>query len=130
MSARVLRQVRTGKLDGTRLLPDADRLTRYVNLRLDTLASRRGWYVFAAGQAHAMETGKAPARRDAEVILVTEVSRWRRDVEQFAPQRLAEFDRGIADALEHPAPTPPGAASPPGTASSASCAAAYGDADA
>ena len=113
VSARVLRQVRTGKLDGTRLLPDADTLTRYVNLRLDTLANRQGWYVFVAGQAHAMETGKAPARRDAEAILVTEVSRWRRDVEQFAPQRLAEFDRGIADALEHPVPTPSGAASPP-----------------
>ena len=40
-------------------------------------------------------------------MLVTEVGRWRRDVEQFAAQRLAEFDRGIADALEHPAPIPP-----------------------
>ena len=131
MPERVLRQVRTGKLDEARLLPDADRLTRYVHLRLDTLASRRGWYVFVAGPAHAMETGKAPAQRGAEVILVTEVSRWRRDVEQFAPQRLAEFDRGIADALEHPAPIPSGAASPQCAASSpASCAAAYGNADA
>ena len=107
MSTRVLRQVRTGKLDETRLLPDADRLTRYVNLRLDRLLRRQGWYVFAAGQAHAMNTGTARARRDAEVMLVTEVGRWRRDVEQFAAQRLAEFDRGIADALEHPAPIPP-----------------------
>ena len=51
-----------------------------------------------------METGKAPAQRNAEVMLVTEVTRWRRDVEQFAADRLAEFDQGIADALEHPAP--------------------------
>ena len=106
MSERVLRQVRTGKLDEARLLPDADRLTRYVNLRLDKLASRQGWYLFVAGQAHAMETGKAPARRDAELILLTEVGRWRRDVAQFAEHRLAEFDRGIADALDHPAPAP------------------------
>ncbi len=102
MSARVLRQVGTGKLDETRLLPDADRLTRYVNLRLDKLARRQGWYVFVAGQAQAMVTGEPPARREAEVLLVTEVGRWRRDVAQFAARRLAEFDRGIADALEHP----------------------------
>ena len=37
-------------------------------------------------------------------MLVTEVIRWPRDIEQFAGDRLAEFDRGIADALEHPAP--------------------------
>ena len=101
---RVLRQVRTGKLDEERLLPAADKQTRDVNKRLDKLADRQGWYVFVAGQAYAMETGKAPARRNAEVMLVTEVIRWRRDVERYAADRLAEFDRGIADALEHPAP--------------------------
>ena len=37
-------------------------------------------------------------------MLVTEVTRWRRDVEQFAADRLAEFDQGIVDALKHPAP--------------------------
>ena len=101
---RVLRQVRTGKLDEDRLLPAADKQTRDVNKRLDKLADRQGWYLFVAGQAYAMETGKAPARRNAEVMLVTEVIRWRRDVERYAADRLAEFDRGIADALEHPAP--------------------------
>lgn len=38
-----------------------------------------------------METGKAPTQRNAEVILVTPVTRWRRDVEQFAPDRQAEL---------------------------------------
>ena len=104
VSEQVLRQVRTGKLDEARLLPAADKRTRDVNKRLDKLANRQGWYVFVAGQAYAMETGKAPAQRNAEVMLVTEVTRWRRDVEQFAADRLAEFDRGIAGALEHPAP--------------------------
>ena len=104
VSDRVLRQVRAGKLDEDRLLPDADKQTRDVNKRLDKLATRQGWYVFVAGQAHAMETGKAPAQRNAEVMLVTEVIRWRRDVEQYASDRLAAFDQGIADALEHPAP--------------------------
>ena len=74
-----------------------------MNKRLDKLGNRQGWYMFVAGQACAMKTGKAPARRNAEVMLVTEVIRWRRDIEQFAADRLAEFDRGIADALEHPA---------------------------
>ena len=99
MAERVLRQVRTGKLDEDRLLPAADKQTRDVNKRLDKLADRQGWYVFLAGPAYAMETGKAPARRNAEVMLVTEVIRWRGDVERCAADRLAEFDRGIADAL-------------------------------
>ena len=48
VSERVLRQVRTGKLDEARLLPAADKRTRDVNKRLDKLASRQGWYVFVS----------------------------------------------------------------------------------
>ena len=55
---------------------------------------KQGWYVFSVGQAYAMETGKAPARRNAEVMLVTEVIRWRRDVERYAADRLAEVPPG------------------------------------
>jgi len=41
VAQRVLRQVRTGKLDEDRLLPAADKQTRDVNKRLDKLADRR-----------------------------------------------------------------------------------------
>ena len=53
--------------------------------------------------------GKAPARRNAEIMVVQEVMRWRREVERFSPERLDEFDAGIRHALEHPAaPAAPG----------------------
>ena len=51
-------------------------------------------------------TGKAPARRNAEIMVVQEVMRWRREVERFSPERLDEFDAGIRHALEHPAALP------------------------
>ena len=37
-------------------------------------------------------------------MVVQEVTRWRREVERFALERLDEFDAGIQHALEHPAP--------------------------
>ena len=49
-------------------------------------------------------TGKAPAKRNAEVMAVEQVMRWRSEVSRFAPDRLAEFDELIADALNNPAP--------------------------
>ena len=101
---RVLRQATTGRLDEARLLPAADKRARDVNKRLDRLAAGEGWYAFTAGQAYAMETGKAPSKRNAEVSLVTEVTRWRREVQRFAPQRLDEFDARIQHAIEHPKP--------------------------
>ena len=36
-------------------------------------------------------------------MVVQEITRWRREVERFAPERLDEFDAGIRLALEHPA---------------------------
>ena len=40
----------------------------------------------------AVETSKASSRRNAEVIMVREITRWRSEVERFAPARLVEFD--------------------------------------
>ena len=37
-------------------------------------------------------------------MVVQEVTRWRREVERFTPERLEEFEAGIHHALEHPAP--------------------------
>ena len=77
-----------------------------VGKKLDRLAARQGWYTFMAGQAYAVATGKAPSKRNAEVmaVAVEQVMRWRSEVSRFAPDRLAEFDELIADALNNPAP--------------------------
>ena len=106
LAARVLRQVRSGVLDEDRLLPPDDKRRREIEKKLDRLSERSGWYTFVAGQAHAVATGKATARRNAEVMAVREIMRWRSEVERFTPARLAEFEAGIAHALAHPAPLP------------------------
>ena len=51
-----------------------------------------------------MATGKAPSKRNAEVMAVEQVMRWRSGVSRFAHDRLEEFDEMIADALNNPAP--------------------------
>ena len=57
LAERVLRQVRFGKLDESRLLPSGEKRARDVVKKLDRLASRQGWYTFMAGQAYAVATG-------------------------------------------------------------------------
>ena len=96
LAERVLRQVRSGQLDESRLLPSAEKRARDVGKKLDRLAARQGWYTFMAGQAYAVATGKAPSKRNAEVMAVEQVMRWRSEVSRFAPDRLAEFDELIA----------------------------------
>ena len=104
LAERVLRQVRSGQLDESRLLPSAEKRARDVVKKLNRLAARQGWHTFMAGQAYAVATGKAPSKRNAEVMAVEQVMRWRSEVSRFAPDRLAEFDELIADALNNPAP--------------------------
>ena len=104
LAERVLRQVRAGTLDESRLLPSGEKRTRDVGKKLDRLAARQGWYTFMAGQAYAVATGKAPAKRNAEIMAVEQVLRWRSEVSRFAPDRLEEFDELISDALNNPAP--------------------------
>ena len=104
LAQRVLRQARTGQLDEDRLLPGQDKRERDLTKKLDKLAAQAGWYTFVSAQAHAVATGKAPARRNAEIMVMQEVTRWRREVERFTPERLEEFEAGIRHALYHPAP--------------------------
>ena len=59
-----------------------------------------------SAQAHAIATGKAPARRNAEIMVVQEVTRWRREVERFTPERLEEFEAGAG--TSRPPATPGG----------------------
>ena len=77
LGERVLRQARTGQLDEDRLLPGQDKRERDLTKKLDKLATQSGWYTFVSAQAHAIAEGKAPARRNAEIMVVQEVTRWR-----------------------------------------------------
>lgn len=104
---RVLRQAITGQIDEARLLPADDKRARDVLKKLDRFADGGGWYLFVAGSAHVLLTGKAPARRNAEISVIAEISRWRREVSRFAPDRLAEFDARVRHAFDHPAALKP-----------------------
>ena len=104
--ARVMRQVVSGTLDEARLLPASDKRERDVRKRLVKLAEHKSWYLFVAGQAYAILNSKAPGQRNAEITLVREVTRWRADVERFAPDGLAGFDALIQHALGNPVALP------------------------
>ena len=49
LAERVLRQVRSGQLDESRLLPSVEKRARDVVKKLDRLAARQGWHTFMAG---------------------------------------------------------------------------------
>ena len=59
-------------------------------------------HVFAQNSAHAVATGKATQRRNAELALVLEGTRWRSDVQRYAPERAGEFDGALAAAVNDP----------------------------
>lgn len=103
---RILRQAITGQLDEERLLPAVDKRIRDVTKKLDRLAAGGGWYQFAAGSAFTIEHGRAPSKRNAEITLVTELTRWRREVARFAPERIDKFDALIRKAINNPAAAP------------------------
>ena len=64
LTERVLRHVRSGQLDESRLLPSAEKRRRDVGKKLNPLAARQGWYTFMAGQAYAVANRESA--RDAE----------------------------------------------------------------
>lgn len=103
---RIIRQAITGVIDEARLLPAADKRARDANKRLDRMAAGAGWFQFVAGAAFTILTGKAPARRNAEISVVREIARWRREVERFAPERIDKFDALIRQAINNPAAAP------------------------
>ena len=95
--------MRSGQLDEFRLLPSAEKRARDVVKKLDRRASRQGTPSWPARRTR-WRPGKAPAKRNAEVMAVEQVMRWRSEVSRFSPDRLAEFDELIAEALNNPVP--------------------------
>ena len=107
LAQRVLRQARSGQRDEDRLLPGQDKRERDLTKKLDKLAAQAGWYTFVSAQAHAITTGKAPARRNAEIMVVQEVMRWRREVERFSLETVRVSIRfGTSTAVSGPAVEP------------------------
>ena len=62
----------------------------------------RGWYIFVQANSDTVATGKAPQRRNAELAVIHEASRWRGDIERYAPECVEEFDRMLKSALDTP----------------------------
>ena len=102
LAERVMRQVVTRTVDEERLLPTIDKQRSTVRKKLDRMAEGKGWYVFAQNSAHAVATGKATQRRNAELALVQEGTRWRGEVQRYAPERAGEFDGALAAAMNDP----------------------------
>lgn len=100
---RIWRQVENG-LDVERLLPSLDKRTREVAKKLDREIEHNGWRKFVSNCAYAMANGKAPQKRNAEVTLITEVTRWRRQVLDLLPDREPDFRRIVEAGLARPEP--------------------------
>ena len=102
---RLWRQVAEG-LDEARLLPSREKRARDLAKRLDKDLERNGWRMFVSGCAHAIANGKAPQRRNAEVQLVEQVSRWMAQVRELLPGREDDLRRVVEAGLARPEPPP------------------------
>ena len=93
-------------LDAERLLPSREKRARDLQKKLDRPLEQNGWRVFVSGQAHAMKNGKARQRRNAEVMLVETVARWRAQVLDLLPERERDLQRIVRAGLANPEPPP------------------------
>ena len=59
------------------MLPGQDKRERDLTQKLAKPPAQAGWHRFVSAQAHAIATGKAPARRNAQIMVVQELTRWR-----------------------------------------------------
>ena len=66
-------------------MPSVEKRTHDVHKKIDRMAAGGGWDVFASNAAWSVQTGKAPVRRNAELRILKEAARWRRDVQRCAP---------------------------------------------
>ena len=101
----IWRQVCEG-LDEERLLPSREKRARDLAKKLDRPLEKNGWRVFVSGQAYAMQNGKARQQRNAEVMLVETVARWRAQVLDLLPDRLVDLQRVVRAGLAQPEPPP------------------------
>ena len=88
------------------LLPSREKPTKNLAKKVDGELDRNGWRMFVSGCAYTMANGKGPQRRNAEIILIETVSRWRNQVVDLLPERAADLRRIVEADLSPPEPPP------------------------
>ena len=104
LAARIWRQVEFGTDES--LLPTKEKRTRDLAKKMDRELDRNGWRMFVSGCAYTMANGKGPQRRNAEVMLLDTIRRWRDQVVDLLPERAADLKRIVEAGLERPEPPP------------------------
>jgi len=93
-------------LDVERLLPSREKRAKDLQKKLDRPLERNGWRIFVSGLAHAMLNGKAKQKRNAEVMLVETVARWRAQVLDLLPDREQDLPRIVRAGIASPEAPP------------------------
>ena len=104
LAARIWRQVEHG-IDED-LLPTREKRAKDLAKKMDRELDKNGWRMFVSGCAYTMANGKGPQRRNAEVMLIDTVRRWRDQVVDLLPERAADLQRIVEAGLERPEPPP------------------------
>ena len=104
LAARIWRQVEFGTDES--LLPTKEKRTRDLAKKMDRELDRNGWRMFVSGCAYTMANGKGPQRRNAEVMLLDTIRRWRDQVVDLLPERAADLKRIVEAGLDRPEPPP------------------------
>ena len=104
LADRIWRQVEHGV--DVDLLPTREKRAKDLARKLDRELDQNGWRMFVSGCAHTMANGKGPQRRNAEVMLVETVRRWRDQVVDLLPERAADLRRIVEAGLDSPEPPP------------------------
>ena len=104
LAARIWRQVEFGTDES--LLPTKEKRTKDLAKKMDRELDRNGWRMFVSGCAYTMANGKGPQRRNAEVMLLDTIRRWRDQVVDLLPERAADLKRIVEAGLERPEQPP------------------------
>ena len=104
LAARIWRQVEHGVDED--LLPTREKRAKDLAKKMDRELDKNGWRMFVSGCAYTMANGKGPQRRNAEVMLIDTVRRWRDQVVDLLPERAADLQRIVEAGLERPEPPP------------------------
>lgn len=104
LADRIWRQVEHG-IDED-LLPTREKRTRDLAKKMDRDLDKNGWRMFVSGCVCTIANGKGPQRRNAEVVRVDTVRRWRDQVVDLLPERADPLKRIVEAGLERPEPPP------------------------
>ena len=104
LAARIWRQVEHGV--DVDLLPTREKRAKDLAKKLDCELDHNGWRMFVSGCVYTMASGKGPQRRNAEVMLVETIRRWRDQVVDLLPERAADLRRIVEAGLDRPEAPP------------------------